>query len=256
MFIRKMFRQSRWAKLKKYFYFYHMTNKVVYFKSIGPVTFFRNRKSKNMKITVKPDHSVLLSFPFFVSDKEVLSFLARNENWIQKQQEKVRSDQKMVQEGTVIKTKLHQVEIKRGKENGKVEVKDDLVTMFVHDPENDTIRIYLENLLTKIYRYEAHNLLPPRLKDLARQHGFTYNKITIRNNKRNWGSCSPANNISLNLQMMKLPDKLIDYILLHELVHTRIKNHGERFWQELNRLTDNKARELAREVKKYSTYTW
>jgi predicted metal-dependent hydrolase len=65
-----------------------MPNKVVHFKSIGPVTFFRNRRSKNMKISVKPDKSVLISFPFFVSEKEIFSFLARNEAWIRKQQEK------------------------------------------------------------------------------------------------------------------------------------------------------------------------
>lgn len=54
---------------------------------------------------------------------------------------------------------------------------------------------------------------------------------------------------------MKLPDHLIDYILLHELVHTEIKDHGDRFWKKLDEITGNKAKELAREVKKYSTYT-
>jgi hypothetical protein len=54
---------------------------------------------------------------------------------------------------------------------------------------------------------------------------------------------------------MKLPDKLIEYILLHELVHTKIKNHGLGFWQKLDELTDFKARELSKQVRKYSTYT-
>jgi len=55
--------------------------------------------------------------------------------------------------------------------------------------------------------------------------------------------------------MMKLPDELIDYILLHELVHTEIKNHGAKFWEKLNSITNNRARELAKEVRKFSTYT-
>jgi hypothetical protein len=92
------------------------------------------------------------------------------------------------------------------------------------------------------------------LIELAQKHGFQVNKINIRNNKRNWGSCSARNNISLNLQMMKLPDELIDYILLHELVHTKIKNHGLLFWQKLDELTGSKARELSKQVRRYSTY--
>jgi predicted metal-dependent hydrolase len=113
----------------------------------------------------------------------------------------------------------------------------------------------MEDILTQIYRFEAKKILPPRLSELAKHYNFTYQKVTIRNNKRNWGSCSSINNISLNLQMMKLPYELIDYILLHELVHTEIKNHSARFWEKLNEVTNNTARELAKQVKQYSTYT-
>lgn len=232
-----------------------MPNKVVHFKSIGPVTFFRNRRSKNIKISVKPDKSVLISFPFFVSEKEVLSFLARNEAWIQKQQEKAEAQQKSFHEGFFVKTKMHTVFLKKGLKTGEVDVKDDNVTVYLQNFQSENARLAVDYTLTQIYRNEAHLLLPGRLKELAEKHGFDYNKVSIRNNKRNWGSCSSRNNISLNLQMMKLPDELIDYILLHELVHTEIKNHSEKFWQKLDQVTEYRARELAREVKKYSTYT-
>ena len=123
------------------------------------------------------------------------------------------------------------------------------------DLNSESSRTYLENVIVGVYRYEAKKLLPPKLTELAVKHDFQFSKITIRNNKRNWGSCSSRNNISLNLQMMKLPDELIEYILLHELVHTKIKNHGPGFWQKLDELTDFKARELSKQVRKYSTYT-
>lgn len=231
-----------------------MANKVVHFKSIGAVTFFRNRRSKSMKISVKPDKSVLISFPFFVSEKEVLAFLSKNEKWIYRQQIKMEDVRTSYSEGTVIKTKLHSIELCRG-HSAKVETRKTHLRLFLRDFDSEETRLVVEDMLTQVYGFEARRLLPPRLSELAVKHGFSFNKVTIRNNKRNWGSCSARNNISLNLQMMKLPDFLIDYILLHELVHTEIKDHSSRFWEKLDALTYNRARELAKEVKKYSTYT-
>ncbi len=197
---------------------------------------------------------MLVSFPFFVSEKEVLSFLARNEVWIRNHQDKAVAQRKVYGESEVIQTKLHQIKLCHGKTED-VETIGKVVKVFSADFNSEKSRIFLENILNQVYRYEARKLLPPRLKELAGIHGFNYNKVSIRNNKRNWGSCSSCNNISLNLQMMKLPDHLIDYILLHELVHTEIKDHSERFWKKLDEVTGGKARELAKEVKKYSTYT-
>jgi len=69
-----------------------------------------------------------------------------------------------------------------------------------------------------------------RLDELARAHGFNYNKISIRNQKSRWGSCSARNNISLNRKLYFLPHHLRDYVLVHELAHTREKNHSPAFW--------------------------
>jgi predicted metal-dependent hydrolase len=133
--------------------------------------------------------------------------------------------------------------------------KESNIHITVKNFESEYSQNFIEDILTQIYRFEAKKILPPRLNELARHHNFKFNKVTIRNNKRNWGSCSSKNNISLNLQMMKLPDELIDYILLHELVHTEIKNHSTAFWKKLNQITNNHAKELAKQVKQYSTYT-
>lgn len=92
--------------------------------------------------------------------------------------------------------------------------------------------------------------LQARLDELARHNGYAYNSVTFRKQKTLWASCSPANNISLNIQLVTLPDHLIDYILLHELVHTKIKNHGSRFWQTLDDILGN-ARSLDKELRKY-----
>lgn len=82
----------------------------------------------------------------------------------------------------------------------------------------------------------ARKHLIDRLNFLSQKHGFNYNRVFIKNQKTRWGSCSGKNNINLNIGLVRLPDELIDYTLLHELVHTRIKNHGRRFWDQMDKL--------------------
>jgi predicted metal-dependent hydrolase len=78
-------------------------------------------------------------------------------------------------------------------------------------------------------RAEAKRVLPARLRELALQHGFSYNSVRIKHNVSNWGSCSAKGNINLNLNLMRLPEELRDYVLLHELCHLRYLNHGPEF---------------------------
>ena len=97
----------------------------------------------------------------------------------------------------------------------------------------------------------ARKKLTCRLKDLADKHGFFYNSVNIRNQKTRWGSCSEKNNISLNMKLVKLPGELMDYVLLHELLHTRIKNHSKDFWTEIDKLVGN-AKTKRRKLKIYN----
>jgi len=230
-----------------------MTAKVVQFKQIGPVTFLKNRRSKNIKISVKPDRSVRVSFPFYVSSTEASQFVLKNIDWISRQQQKFEIKKIKIELG-LFQTKLHTVSILEGAVN-KTKINGNNIEISLSDLDSESSRSYLENVIVGIYRFEAKKILPPKLTELAEKHGFQFSRITIRNNKRNWGSCSSKNNISLNLQMMKLSDELIEYILLHELVHTKIKNHGPGFWQKLDELTNFRARELSKQVRKFSTYT-
>ncbi len=104
--------------------------------------------------------------------------------------------------------------------------------------------------LPKINKDEAKMKLGKRLSELAKEHKFQYNKVSIRNQRTRWGSCSSKNNISLNMKLLHLPDQLIDYILLHELVHTRVKNHSKDFWNELETVVPN-ARTVDQQLRKY-----
>lgn len=97
-------------------------------------------------------------------------------------------------------------------------------------------------------RRRAKAELPLRLAELASRYGFTYNRVAIKHNATNWGSCSTKNNINLNINMVRLPAVLQDYILLHELCHLRHHDHSDAFHLLLEHfLTDNLMRRLGEE---------
>jgi len=95
------------------------------------------------------------------------------------------------------------------------------------------------NKVDSIDKAKAKTTLVIRLKYLASKYGFSYNRVFIRNQKTRWGSCSSKNNISLNMQLVILPDEYIGYVILHELVHTRIKDHSKAFWVEMDKYVKN-----------------
>jgi len=94
----------------------------------------------------------------------------------------------------------------------------------------------------------ARKILTDRLKQLAGKHGFRYGKLSIRAQRTRWGSCSTKNNISLNVKLVKLHGELMDYVILHELVHTHVHNHSRKFWLELDRYVGN-ARLMAKKLR-------
>ena len=94
-------------------------------------------------------------------------------------------------------------------------------------------------------RVQAKAELPSRLAEFAERYGFLYNRVTIKHNATNWGSCSSKGNINLNLNIVRLPKVLQDYVLLHELCHLRHHDHGHTFHLLLEHvLTDNLMRVL------------
>ncbi|SVD60810.1 uncharacterized protein METZ01_LOCUS413664, partial [marine metagenome] len=104
--------------------------------------------------------------------------------------------------------------------------------------------------LPEIDRKVARKILCRRIGELAQLHNFVYNRISIRKQKTRWGSCSSKDNINLNMNLLHLPSELMDYVLLHELVHTKVKNHSNDFWNELETVVPN-ARIIDRKLKEY-----
>lgn len=97
----------------------------------------------------------------------------------------------------------------------------------------------LKHAFENFFRDKATEKMKPRIKKWSKVTGLSFNELKIRKLEKRWGSCTASNNIIINLESIKLPFSLIDYLIVHELVHTKVKNHSKEFWSELSKHIPN-----------------
>lgn len=108
---------------------------------------------------------------------------------------------------------------------------------------------WLKKAFVEELRLHAKRLLPRMTEDIAREFGFKHAGVKIQSSRTRWGSCSARNDINLSLYLMALPSHLIDYVIKHELCHTVHHDHSDRFWALMDKVTDNRAKMLRKELK-------
>ncbi len=233
------------------------SEKIIDHKEFGKISIIKSTRATRISISIKPFEPVKLTVPVFVSQKRAEEFLWVKEKWINKNLEKIRSfeDQYTVfSEDTDFRTHEHVLSISRIQEvNPSVSLKNKNILVQLPeaaDIKDPKIQEMIRWGIQAAWRKEAKRYLPPRLGELSRKHHLPFNKVIIKNNRSRWGSCSARNNINLSLHLMRLPEHLIDYILLHELVHTVHKNHGKQFWREFEKIHPG-ARAADRELKEF-----
>lgn len=233
-----------------------MADKIINLDGVE-VTFFKSSKAKNINISIKPNRGVRVSVPRFVSFKNAERFAHQKMDWMKKHLSKMQTLENkatVFNMDTKFSTKQHQLHIiKKDISSCKTIIKNGLLKVLVPisaQVSSNECQAYIRQAIEHTWRKEAKELLPKRTAELAQIHGFKFNKVSIRNSKTRWGSCSYNNNINLSLHLMMLPDHLIDYVILHELAHTKEKNHGIHFWKLLDNVTGN-AKGLDKEVKQY-----
>lgn len=120
------------------------------------------------------------------------------------------------------------------------------------DFSNPQLQVWLKKVIGEALRKNAKLVLPPRLYALSKRYGLPFHEVKINSSSGRWGSCSTRKDINLSYYLLLLPQHLIDYVLLHELTHTRVMNHSAEFWEMLDRLTDGRCEVLRRELKEFS----
>lgn len=213
---------------------------------IGEIQVKHSTRVRSIKLAIKPFEGITLTLPPYVNKSEVVNFLQKKQAWIQKSYQKIKrieANFTIFCEDKPFHTRHHQLCLKKyyGKSLRSV-IKNNTIYIFYPEQarvEDPRIQTYIRNIIIEAWRLESKAFLPGRVEELAQKHGFDYNKLNIRNNRSRWGSCSHTNNISLNLQLMRLPEALCDYVILHELCHTLHKNHSKAFWNTLEKVCYN-----------------
>ena len=163
------------------------------------VTVIRSNR-KTVAIQVNSDLSVTVRAPRSASEKDIEEILKKKEAWISKHIEK----------------------IKKTKERLEAE---------------STEKLTREKVIA--LAEEALKVIPERVEYFAKVIGVTYGKITIRNQKTRWGSCSSKGNLNFNCLLMLAPSEVLDYVVVHELCHRKQMNHSKAFWLEVEKLLPN-----------------
>ena len=234
-----------------------MNTKTIELNEIGSVLIKKNQRAKYLSVSIRPGKGVVITIPYYVSYAEGERFAHEKADWIKAHLEKIKKSGHgliVFDENTEFFTKKHKLELHRHSENNVkfIQTESLLKIYYPHDIDikssrmQKTIRVIIEYTL----RDEALKYLPQRLDFLSQKINIPYNRVFIKNIKSRWGSCSAKNNINLSIHLMRLPDHLIDYVILHELAHVVVKNHSKHFWQVLDKITGD-AKLYDNELKKY-----
>lgn len=152
---------------------------------------------KTISVEIRPDLQMIVRAPMKMSDKDISRFISDKSQWIEKHFEIMK---------------------KRIENQPKI-----------NEPPLDREAV---NALAE----KAMEIIPPRVEHFSKIVEVTYGKITIRNQRSRWGSCSQNGNLNFNCLLMLCPTEVIDYVVVHELCHRKHLNHSAAFWAEVRRV--------------------
>ncbi len=233
--------------------------KKIQIEGLGELSLIKDTRFKRLSLRMAPNKGIWLNVPAQFDWQMAIDFALKHKEWIAKQSLKIQAKENLnlfFDSDTVFKTKYHELKMNPSPVNGvKASVKHGLIQINYpegFDMKTEGFQEFIKKMIIETLRKEAKHVLPKRLEELSQRFSFKYDKVTIRNASTRWGSCSGDNNISLNLHLMRLPEHLIDMVLLHELCHTIEKNHSKSFWNLLDKVCDNVPAKK-KEMKAYST---
>lgn len=196
-----------------------------------PLLMVHHPRARRYLLRLRPDGTVRVTIPHRGTITAAMGFASQNVAWLEQQFQRLAAQPKTAvawNPGTEIIFRGKPVRIEVDADGG-IRFGTELIQ--VADVSAD-LRPAIQNHLRQLATLE----LPPRVRELAAIHGVSATRVSVRNQKSRWGSCSRQGNISLNWRLIQSPSYVCDYIILHELAHRRQMNHSDKFWQEVARL--------------------
>jgi predicted metal-dependent hydrolase len=203
----------------------------LHYNGIGDVSYIRNSRARNLAIRINQQGKIRVTVPRLASQKQAERFFLSKQQWVLKRLNGLKQRDcrnALPPEGGVV----------------QVRGRNYLVNLLHGD---DTI----EAAIWRILQREALLYLPDRVSELSARFGFKITDLKIRKMLTRWGSCTARRSINLNSWLVILPEYLSDYVILHELVHTRFPDHSMKFWEELDSVTGGQSKKLRRELRSH-----
>jgi predicted metal-dependent hydrolase len=197
-----------------------------------PLLLVPNPRARRYVLRLRPDGAARVTIPRGGSLAAGRDFAGRHRAWLARQFQRLATrapaPSREWSPGTEILLRGEPVRIEAAAEGLAGLIRVGTESIRVVNPEADLRRA----ITVHLWRLAAVEL-PPRVMEFATQHGLTVRRITVRNQRSRWGSCSRRGTVSLNWRLIQTPPFVRDYIILHELMHLRQMNHSARYWREV-----------------------
>jgi len=208
-----------------------MATKQVIEPGIGEISLYKRKGARSIRLSITAKGQVRVTMPHWVPYQAGLTFVRGRKDWIL---EHTAQRIQILSHGQTI-GKTHRLVFEKTPTVTKVATRVTASAIYVtypaaHTSSDAAVQSSAEKASIRALRAQAEASLPTRLANLADHYDFQYRSVSIKQMTGRWGSCDTRQNIVLNLYLMQLPWELIDYVLMHELTHTRIMKHGPEFW--------------------------
>lgn len=227
-----------------------MSQKIVELPDVGEVILSKRRGAKNLRLTIQPGGKVKVGMPAWAPYSAGINFALGRKEWILENL-KEHTAKTLADGHRIGKSYRLSISFEPAAKQTSARVGANVIRVRSHlAPSSADVQTKAAKACERALRIEAANLLNSRVKELSGRHGFEYKDLRIKRLVSRWGSCSQDGLITLNYFLVQLPWHLIDYVILHELVHTKHLNHSPEFWSEFERIFP-RAKVLRKEINGY-----